>query len=152
MFYELPLARYRDFSNVAGLPAGAPANAIGLGDMNLKFLATPKAFEFTYPSPKTPKLPSKEGKMRGNVLVGMDMTFPTATDDALAGNALLLAPILALVMDLPLYGFVALLNLYVFDVYKTDAAPETSRYVGRWFFMQPLTPPGEWWGGVLYIA
>ena len=85
--------------------------------------------------------------MRGNVLVGMDFVFPTATDDALAGNALLLAPIVALVMDLPLYGFVALLNLYFFDVYKTDAAPETSRYVGRWFFMQPLTPPGKWWGG-----
>ncbi len=29
----------------------------------------------------------------------------------------------------------------------TDAAPKTSRYVGRWFFMQPLTPPGKWWGG-----
>ena len=138
MFYELPLAQYRDFSNVAGLPAGTPTSAIGLGDMNLKFLATPKAFEFTY---------AKEGKMRGNVLVGTDMTFPTATDDLLGGNAFLLAPIVALVMDMPFHGFVALLNLYVFDAYKTDAAPRTSRYVGRWFYMQPLTPPGEWWGG-----
>jgi hypothetical protein len=138
MFYELPLAQYRDFSNVAGLPAGSPTSAIGLGDMNLKFLATPKAFEFTY---------AKEGKMKGNVLVGTDMTFPTATDDLIGGNALLLAPIVALVMDMPFHGFVALLNLYVFDAYKTDAAPRTSRYVGRWFYMQPLTPPGEWWGG-----
>lgn len=138
MFYELPLARFVDFSDVAGLPAGTPRNAIGLGDMNLKFLATPKAFEFGY---------GKEKGMRGNVLVGTDFTFPTATDKLIGGNALLFGPIVALVMDMPFHGFVALLNEYVFDLYKTDGAPRTSAYVGRWFYMQPLTPPGKWWGG-----
>jgi len=44
------------------------------------------------------------------------------------------APIVAVVVDMPLHGFIAALNLYYFDVYKKDSAPETSRYVGRWFF------------------
>ncbi len=56
------------------------------------------------------------------------------------------APILAVVVDMPFYSFIAALNLYYFDVHKSDAVPETSRYVGRWFYMQPLTPPGPWWG------
>jgi len=79
-------------------------------------------------------------------MFGMDFVLPTATVPALAGNAFVFAPILALVIDTPLYGFFAMLNLYYFDVFKLDSTPETSRYVGRWFYMQPLTPPGEWWG------
>jgi hypothetical protein len=136
MFYELPLAQYRDFSDIPGVAPGT--DAIGMGDMDLKFLYKPKALEFTY---------GKEGKKSGNVLLGTDFVLPTATDDALGGNALLFAPILGFVFDMPLHGFVAALNLYYFDVYKEDFAPNTSRYVGRWFYMQPLTRPGPWWGG-----
>jgi hypothetical protein len=136
MFYEVPLAQYRDFSDVPGSSPGT--DAIGMGDIDLKFLLKPKALEFTY---------GKEGKMSASVLLGTDFVLPTATDDALAGNAFVFAPILGIVFDMPFYGFVAALNLYYFDVYKTDSAPETSRYVGRWFYMQPLTPPGPWWGG-----
>jgi hypothetical protein len=136
MFYELPLAQYRDFSDVPGFPPGT--DAIGMGDMDLKFLFKPEALDFTY---------GKEGKKSGNVLLGTDFVLPTATDDALAGNALLFAPIVGIVIDMPFYGFVAALNLYYFDVYKEDSAPDTSRYVGRWFYMQPLTKPGPWWGG-----
>jgi len=139
MFYEVPLAQYRDFSDVSGFPPGADSDAIGMGDMNLKFLYKPKALEFTY---------GKEGKKIGNVLLGTEFDFPTATDDALGGDAFLFAPIVAFVFDMPLHAFVAALNLYYFDVYKEDSAPETSRYVGRWFYMQPLTPPGPWWGGI----
>jgi hypothetical protein len=51
---------------------------------------------------------------------------------------------------MPAHGFFAMLNLYYLDVYKKDSAPKTSRYVGRWFYMQPLTPPGKWWGA-LYL-
>jgi hypothetical protein len=136
MFYEVPLAQYRDFSDVPGFPPGT--DAIGMGDIDLKFLLKPKALEFAY---------GKEGKKSGNVLLGTDFVLPTATDDALAGNALLFAPIVGVVFDMPFHGFVAALNLYYFDVYKEDSAPETSRYVGRWFYMQPLTRPGPWWGG-----
>jgi len=139
MFYEVPLAQYRDFSDVPGFPPGT--DATGMGDADLKFLWKPKALEFTY---------GREGKMSASVLLGTDFVFPTATDDALAGDALLFAPIVGVVFDMPLHGFVAALNLYYFDVYKEDSAPETSRYVGRWFYMQPLTPPGPWWGG-LYL-
>jgi len=134
-----PVAQYRDFSDVSGAPAGS--DAIGMGDIGLKFLWNPKALGFSY---------GEEGKLKGNVLFGTDFVLPTATDDALAGNALLFAPIVGVVLDMPMHGFFAMLNLYYFDVYKKDSAPDTSRYVGRWFYMQPLSPPGKWWGG-LYL-
>jgi len=138
MFYEVPLAQHRDFSDVSGFPPGADSKMIGMGDIDLKFLLKPKALEFTY---------GKDGKKSASVLLGTDFVFPTATDDALGGDAFLFAPIVGIVFDMPLYAFVAALNLYYFDVYKEDSAPNTSRYVGRWFYMQPLTPPGPWWGG-----
>jgi hypothetical protein len=139
MFLEVPVAQYRDFSDVEGFPPGA--DAIGLGDIDLKFLWNPEALGFTY---------GKDGTMSGSILLGTDFVLPTATDDALAGNALLFAPIVGVVLDMPFHGFFAALNLYYIDVYKKDSAPDTSRYVGRWFYMQPLTPPGKWWGG-LYV-
>ena len=142
MFYELPLAQYRDFSDVPGLPPTAPVDAIGMGDIDLKFLIRPKALDFHY---------GKDGKKSGSLLFGTDFVLPTATDDALAGDAFLFAPIVAVVVDMPLHGFFAALNLYFFDVYKTDSAPETSRYVGKWFYMQPLTKPGRWWGGLFIL-
>jgi hypothetical protein len=140
MFYEVPLAQYRDFSDVAGVPAGS--DAIGIGDVDLKFLWNPKALGFSY---------GEEGKSKGAWLFGTDFILPTATDDALAGNALLFAPIVGIVLDMPMHGFFAALNLYYFDVYKKDSAPDTSRFVGRWFYMQPLTPPGPWWGGIFVL-
>jgi hypothetical protein len=140
VFYELPLAQYRDFSDVPGAPAGT--DAIGMGDIDLKFLWRPEALEFSY---------GKEGKKSASVLLGTDFLLPTATDDALAGNAFLFAPIVAFVFDMPFYGFFAALNLYYFDVYKEDSAPKTSRYVGKWFYMQPLTKPGPWWGGFFLL-
>jgi hypothetical protein len=138
MFYEIPLAQYRDFSDVSDFPPAADSEAIGMGDVDLKFLYRPEALEFTY---------GKGGKMSASVLLGTDFVFPTATDDALGGEAFLFAPILGIVFDMPFYGFVAALNLYYFDIHKEDSALETSRYVGRWFYMQPLTKPGPWWGG-----
>jgi hypothetical protein len=142
MFYEVPLAQYRDFSDVPGFPPDADSDALGLGDVDLKFLYRPGALEFTY---------GKDGGMSASVLLGTDFVFPTATDDALGGDAFLFAPIVALVCDMPLHGFIAALNLYFFDVYKEDSAPKTSRYVGKWFYMQPLTPPGPWWGGFFLL-
>jgi len=142
MFYEVPLAQYRDFSDVPGFPPGVDTDALGLGDVDLKFLYRPGALEFTY---------GKDGGMSASVLLGTDFVFPTATNEALGGDAFLFAPIVALVADMPLHGFVAMLNLYFFDVYKEDSAPETSRYVGKWFYMQPLTKPGPWWGGFFLL-
>ena len=139
MFFEVPVAQYVDFSDVPGVPAGT--DAIGLGDISLKFIHNPEALGFTF---------GKDGVKKGSILLGTDFVLPTATDDALAGNALLFAPIVGVVLDMPFHGFFAMLNLYYFDVYKKDGAPDTSRYVGRWFYMQPLSRPGPWWGG-LYL-
>jgi hypothetical protein len=140
MFYELPLAQYRDFSGIPGVPEGT--DSIGMGDLDLKFLYRPKGLDFHY---------GKDGKKSGSWLFGTDFVLPTGTtDDGLSGTAFLFAPIVGVVVDMPAYGFFAMLNLYYLDVYKKDSAPKTSRYVGRWFYMQPLTPPGKWWGA-LYL-
>ena len=114
MFFEVPIAQYRDFSDIAGVPSGT--DAIGVGDIDLKFLWNPKALGFNY---------GKDGKKSGSWLFGTDFVLPTATDDALAGDALLFAPIVGVVVDMPFYGFFAMLNLYYFDVYKKDSAPKT---------------------------
>jgi len=142
MFYEVPVAQYRDLSDVQGIPSGTDTDAIGMGDADLKFLWRPKALEFSY---------GKEGKKSASVLLGTDFLLPTATNPALAGNAFVFAPIVAFVWDMPVYAFVAMLNLYYFDVYKDDLAPKTSRYVGKWFYMQPLSKPGPWWGGLFTL-
>ena len=137
MFYEFPVAQYRDFSDVPGFPADTESKAVGAGDTSLKFLYRPRGLDFHY---------GKDGSMSGSVLFGTDLVLPTATDVGLGGDAFKFAPIVAVVLDMPAHGFFAMLNLYYFDVFKKDSAPETSQYVGRWFYMQPLTPPGEWWG------
>jgi len=139
MFYEVPLAQKRDFSDIPGVPSGT--DAVGLGDIDMKFLWRPEFGDWTF---------GEGGKKSGSVMFGTDFVFPTATDDLLGGDALLFAPIVGFVWDMPLHGFIAMLNLYYFDVYKKADAPDTSRYVGRWFYMQPLSRPGPWYGG-LYV-
>ena len=139
MFYEAPLAMKNDFSDIPGVPSGT--DKVGMGDIDLKFLWRPEFGDWTY---------GEGGKKSGSVMLGTDFLFPTATDDLLGGNALLFAPIVGFVWDMPLHGFIAMLHLYYFDVYKEADAPDTSRYVGRWFYMQPLSRPGPWYGG-LYV-
>jgi hypothetical protein len=126
-FLEVPLAQYRDFSDVSGFPEGT--DGIGVGDVDLKFLFAGI----------------------DNVLIGTDMVFPTATDDALSGNSLLFSPIAGFIVDTPFHGFIAMMNLYYFDVYKEADAPKTSRYVAKVYLMQPLTKPGPWWGGLFLL-
>jgi len=137
VIYELPAAKLMDLSEVEGLPEGTPKSVIGMGDVSLKFLANLRSLDFFY----------GEGKKKsGTFVVGTDFVLPTATNEMLAGNSFKIAPIVGVVVDMPAYGFFAFLNLYYFDVFKSEAAPTTSMYVGRWFYMQPLTPPGKWWG------
>ena len=142
MIYEVPIGQRRDFSDVAGFPSGRQADVIGVGDASFKTLIKPAGLEFAY---------GQDGAKSGNVMVGWQLDFPTATQDALTGNAVKFAPLVAVVADMPFYGFVAMLNLYQFDAYKTDGTPDTSRYLGQWFYMQPLTPPGRWWGGFFLL-
>ncbi len=127
MFFELPLAQYRDFSDIPGVDEGT--DGIGVGDVDIKFIYT--------------GIP--------NVLLGTDFVLPTATDSALAGNSLLFAPIAGFIFDTPFHGFIAALNLYYFDVYREHPGPKTSRYVGKIYLMQPLTKPGPPWGGLFLL-
>jgi hypothetical protein len=140
VFYEVPVAQYRDFSGIEG--ADPDADAIGMGDIDLKFLWRPKATDWKY---------GKDKKMSGSLLFGTDFLLPTATDDLLGGNSFLFGPIVGIVVDMPLHGFFAALNIYYIDVYKDSTAGDTSLYVGKWFYMQPLTKPGEWWGGIFLL-
>lgn len=140
MFYEVPLSVHTDLSDVAGIPPGT--ESIGMGDIKFTFVVKPKAWEFTY---------GKNGEKQGNVMWGTDFTFPTSTDDASGGDALLFAPMVVIVLDMPFHGFFAALNLYYVDLFKDDSAPNTSKYVGRWFYMQPLTRPGPWYGGLFIL-
>jgi len=145
MFYEVPLGQYRNFDDIddqSNLPPEMPDDAIGMGDMNFKVLVKPKALKFNY---------GKEKKMSGNVMFGVAASLPTATSPWLASNAVLLAPIFALVMDMPLHGFLAMLNLYYFDVYRADGSANVNVLAGQWFYMQPLTKPGKWWGGFFLL-
>jgi hypothetical protein len=135
MFYEVPLSVHTD------LP-GPGLESIGMGDITFTFVVKPKAWEFKY---------GKDGEKQGNVMWGTDFTFPTATDDASGGDALLFAPMVVVVLDMPFHGFFAALNLYYFDVFKDDSAPDTSKYVGRFYYMQPLSRPGPWYGGLFIL-
>jgi len=78
VLFEVPVAQYRDFSDVPGFLPGT--DAIGIGDISLKFVHNPEALGFTY---------GKDGEKSGSILLGADFVLPTATDDALAGDALL---------------------------------------------------------------
>jgi len=73
-----------------------------MGNTSLKFLVRPRALDFNY---------GKEGSMSGSVLFGTDFVLPTATDAALGGDTFLFAPIVAVVLDMPVHGFFAMLNL-----------------------------------------
>jgi len=69
MFYEVPLAQYRDFRDISGFPPGADATVIGVGDTSLKFLVNLEATRFTF---------GKDGEKSGSVLLGTDFVLPTA--------------------------------------------------------------------------
>jgi hypothetical protein len=107
-----------------------------MGDLNLRFFFKPEALEWKY-----------ESGLSGSVMLGSEILFPTATDEILGGEALILSPMLVFVHDHPFHGFVALMNFYDFDAFKDKSRSSVSRYRGRWFVMQPLTKPGPWYGG-----
>ncbi len=57
MFYEVPLAQYRDFRDISGFPPGADSTVIGVGDTSLKFLVNLERMRFTF---------GKEGEKSGS--------------------------------------------------------------------------------------
>lgn len=148
--YEIPLAMKRDVRNTplrdpetglcggllegqppvlpSGFPAEGDCEETGLGDMNLRFLY-------------------KAGQgLGGDWLVGAQFNLPTASDDVLGSEQLQIGPMFAYVRDFDWYpapgSFGAFMNFYFFDVYGEGSREDVSFYLGRWFLMFPLRPPG----------
>jgi len=153
--YEVPVAKQMDYSSVdafksgGGLPPGdgsgssgggvpsgdleSDGDSTGVGDSILRLMG--KNADWRFESPFT------DGGS-GEVMWLFETTVPTATDDALGGEALIASPGFAIVADMPAEGsFVALMNFYDFDVWKDDGRDDVRRFRGRWFYMHPLTPP-----------
>jgi hypothetical protein len=82
---------------------------------------------------------------------GIETTVPSATDDVLGSKSWILSPMATVVMDMPANGIAATLNFFDFDVWHDRSRSYTERYRGRWFYMQPLTPPDMGALGGLYL-
>ncbi|MDJ0777122.1 MAG: hypothetical protein QNJ85_04605 [Gammaproteobacteria bacterium] len=162
MTYELPLAQEIDYSDVdefkalgsgtlppsgpnPGAPGGLPfqdlepdGNVTGMGDLGLRFFLRPESWETTF---------GKNNDKGFSVMPVVEFTVPTATDDLMGGEALIASPGVVLVFDVPAespplsLGFVAMMNFYDFDVFSDNDREHTSKYRGRWFWMQPLSKP-----------
>jgi hypothetical protein len=142
--YEVPVAQERDITNVSGpLPEGDKTRT-GVGDSNIRILA-------------------KTGNWAGgDWLAGVQFDLPTATKDELASNQLNVGPMVTYIRDLKFWpgpgAFFALMNFYFFDVFDNSDpldpsknSPYVSMYVGRWFFMLPLTNPDLGLLGGIYL-
>jgi hypothetical protein len=153
--YEIPIAYERDVSDtdlfdsssrtcgpgmgVPGggipLPNGLPSAVIdglegdckesGIGDMNIRLIA-------------------RAGTWGGmDWLAGAQFNFPLASEDVLGSETFSMAPMVAQVVDLKFWpgpgAFAAFMHFYQFDVWKDSARGDQSMYIGRYFFMLPLS-------------
>lgn len=171
MTYELPVAKNLDYSDLdafkmgsggvppgSGFPGGVPGNGIpfddldsdgdntGVGDLILRFFVRPESLEWDI---------NDEGDSF-SIMPTLEFTLPTATDDVLGSESLIVSPALTFVADIPGpapfgLGFIAAMNFIDFDVYKDNSRNSTTRYRGRIFWMQPLTKPGSNLFDGLYI-
>ena len=171
MTYEVPIAKKVDYGQVDGFKAatangcppegeagdlppngplpggggGIPFNNldcdgddIGLGDTILRFFVRPQSLEYGFGENKSKNF---------SLLPTLEFTAPTASEDVLGGEALIASPGMTLVFDSPAeskplgLGFFAMMNFYDFDAYRDSSREKTSRYRGRWFWMQPLSIP-----------
>jgi len=161
MTYELALAREIDYTDVEdfqnlqagllppigpdpGTGGGLPIEDLepdgdvnGVGDLGLRFFLRPEQWEFTF----------MDGKKNFSFLPVVEFTVPTATDDLLGNETLVVSPGIVLVFDLPFekpplgLAFIAMMNFYDFDAFKDNDRPDVSKYRGRWFYQQPLSKP-----------
>lgn len=165
--YDLPIIKELDYSDVdafqqfqqggpggtippiggqPGLGGGLPfddieddGDVIGAGDLNLRFFVAPQSWRWSYMG----------GKKSASIFPVIETTLPTATNDVIGGEAWILSPGLTLVFDMPIesppfgLGFFAMMNFYDFDAVKDEKRIHTSRFRGRWFWMQPLSKPAS---------
>ncbi len=175
MTYDLPIAKQIDYSDLdafqmmtggigpgsgfgevpsGGVPLGSldpDGDVVGMGDLNLRFFLRPPELEWSFDDGNS------MGKKKGISLMPlMEMTFPTATEDVLGSESFILSPGFVVVTDIPGdppfgLGFFAMMNFLDFDAFKDDSRQSTTRYRGRWFWMQPLRKPGPGMFDGLYM-
>lgn len=120
--YEVPIAMERDFSDVG---AGSQGAVGGMGDANIRMF-------------------KNWGRWAGmDWMWGFQLTFPTGTQDALTSGQFQAGPIIVNVVDIPkMHAFFAMMHIYQTDLFGDDNGDDVAIYIGRWFWMQPLTKPG----------
>ncbi|MHC5065453.1 MAG: hypothetical protein ACYTG5_15915 [Planctomycetota bacterium] len=153
--YEFPVAKQLDYSSVrefqaggslppSGVPGPGPGNGgpaidldadgdtAGTGDTILRLFYKNEFFRSSF---------SIREDGSSEIMPLFEVTVPTASEDILGGDALILSPGFAAVIDMPAMGFFAAMNFFDFDGWRDDSRVKTRRYRGRWFYMQPITPP-----------
>jgi hypothetical protein len=164
--YELPISKEIDYGDaepfkmasalIEGSPGGGLPNpsipftsldsdgdTVGMGDLGLRLFYKNECLRFDSPL-------KDDGS--GEWMLGFETIIPTATEDVLGGESWIVSPLVTLVMDTPLpYSFMALMNFYDIDVNKDNSRGDVSRFRGRWFYMQPLSPPGDHWYNGVYL-
>lgn len=179
MTYELPVAQEIDYSDAGpfkagmGLPPGsgdpggspgsgvpfadldADGDVVGMGDLILRMFSRPRSLEWVLDDGSGNAL----GKVKSfSIMPTFELTAPTATEEAIGGEALIFSPAVTFVMDIPGdapfgLGFIAMMNFVDFDVFKDEDRGSTTRYRGRIFWMQPLSPPGpELFDGIYVLV
>jgi hypothetical protein len=167
MTYEWPVAKEIDYSGLdafklfkAGGPddelppigqipgggGGIPfsdleddGDVVGMGDLNLRFFLQIDQWRFKF----------MDDQKNFSIFPVIETTLPTATKDVLGGEAWILSPGVTIVTDMPFrkpplgLGFFAMMNFYDFDAIKDSRREDTSRFRGRWFWMQPLSMPAH---------
>jgi hypothetical protein len=110
-----------------------------MGDLNLRFFVAPESWAWKFMG----------GEKQMSLMPILETTLPTATEDLLGDDAWILSPGFAYVTDMPFkspplgLGFLALMNFYDFDAFRDESKSYTSRFRGRWFWMQPLSMPAH---------
>ncbi len=141
--YELPVGMNRDFSGVSGFEGGGPntpnglpdsGDVAGIGDANIRMF-------------------QKLGRGAGmDWMAGFQLTFPTGSEDALTSDKMQAGPMIVSVIDIPkLHSFFAMMHIYQNDIFGNGDRDDISMYIGRWFYMQPLTQPGPGAADGLYL-
>ena len=167
MTYEWPIAKEIDYSGLdafklfqQGGPSGevppigeepgggggipfndleSDGDVVGMGDLNLRFFYQVDQWRYKF----------MDGQKNFSIFPVIETTLPTATEDILGGESWILSPGMTIVTDMPFIkpplglGFFAMMNFYDFDAIKDSRRESTSRFRGRWFWMQPLSMPAH---------
>jgi hypothetical protein len=168
--YEWPIYKTMDYSDLdmfqrrpgfapgqgTGIPSGGvpfddlanDGDVSSIGDLNLRLFWKPDSWTGNW----------GDSEKSWSFMPVIETTLPTAQNDVIGGNEWILSPGITFVTDLPGgppfgLGFFAMMNFYDTNAWRDDGYEWTSRYRGRWFWMQPLTKPGpRLWDGLYMLT